>query len=158
MTDRLKENTEKILLHDCNQHSANSIVEECFNRSYAAINETVYAQGVYFATNAKYSHDYIRANQNNERCMFVVLILVEKSILGNTSMKVPPKGYDSTTDNNQIYVVYHGAQAYADYLITYQQFPLPNLFFYIRLQQKKCCFHIIKNKKMKHDFCRYSDK
>ncbi|CAM4744717.1 unnamed protein product [Rotaria magnacalcarata] len=52
---------------------------------------TVYGHGVYFATNAKYSHDYTRSNQSIERCMFVVLILVGKSILGNTSMKVPPK-------------------------------------------------------------------
>ncbi|CAF5031518.1 unnamed protein product [Rotaria sp. Silwood1] len=117
MNERLKQETEKMLFHGCNEDSANSIVEECFNRSYAG---TVYGQGVYFATNAKYSHDYTRSNQANERCMFVVLVLVGKYIFGNSSMKVPPKGYDSTTDNNQIFVVYHDAQAYADYLIKYQ--------------------------------------
>ncbi|CAF1056140.1 unnamed protein product [Rotaria sp. Silwood1] len=117
MNERLKQETQKILFHGCNEDSANSIVEECFNRSYAG---TVYGQGVYFATNAKYSHDYTRSNQANERCMFVVLVLVGKYIFGNSLMKVPPKGYDSTTDNNQIFVVYHDAQAYADYLIKYQ--------------------------------------
>ncbi|CAF4234320.1 unnamed protein product, partial [Rotaria sp. Silwood2] len=120
MNERLKEDTEKILFHGCNEDSANSIVEECFNRSYAGVNGTVYGQGVYFATNAKYSHSYTRLNQANEHCMFVVLVLVGKSIFGNSSMKVPPKGYDSTTDNNEIFVVYHDAQAYADYLIKYE--------------------------------------
>lgn len=52
--------------------------------------------------------------------MFVVLVLVGKTTFGDTKMKVPPKGFDSTTDNNQIYVVYHDAQAYADYLINYR--------------------------------------
>lgn len=52
--------------------------------------------------------------------MFVVLVLVGKTTLGNTTMKVAPRGFDSTTDNNQIFVAYHDAQAYADYLITYR--------------------------------------
>ncbi|CAF0912023.1 unnamed protein product [Rotaria sordida] len=52
------------------------------------------------------------------KCSF--LILVGKSILGNKLMKVPSKGYDSTTDNNQIFVVYHDAKAYTNYLIKYQ--------------------------------------
>lgn len=38
MKERLKENTEKVLFHGCNQDSANSIAEECFNRSYAGVN------------------------------------------------------------------------------------------------------------------------
>ncbi|CAF3578218.1 unnamed protein product [Rotaria sordida] len=50
----------------------------------------------------------------------IISLLVGKSILGNKLMKVPSKGYDSTTDNNQIFVVYHDAQAYTNYLIKYQ--------------------------------------
>ena len=52
--------------------------------------------------------------------MFVIPVLIGKSILGDLLMKVHPTGYDSTTDNNQIFVVYHDAQAYADYFIKYQ--------------------------------------
>jgi hypothetical protein len=51
--------------------------------------------------------------------MFLSKVLVGKSTLGNSSMKVPPTGYDSTTDNNHIFVTYHDDQAYAAYLITY---------------------------------------
>ncbi|UJR15414.1 hypothetical protein I4U23_002361 [Adineta vaga] len=120
MSERLKENIEKRLFHGCTETAANSIVEECFNRSFAGINGTVYGRGAYFAANANYSHQYALPNANGDRYMFVVSVLVGKSTLGNTSMKVPPSGYDSTTDNRQIFVVYHDAQAYADYLITYQ--------------------------------------
>ena len=67
-----------------------------------------------------YSNSYTRPDSTGERCMFVASVLIGKTILGNSSMKVPPRGYDSTTDNNQIFVVYHDAQAYADYLIKYQ--------------------------------------
>ena len=35
-------------------------------------------------------------------------------------MKVPPAGHDTTTDRQHIFVVYHDAGAYADYLITYK--------------------------------------
>jgi len=91
-----------------------------FSSTLSFILGTLYGHGVYFATNAKYSDPYTRLNQANERCMFVVSVLIGRSIRGDSSMKVPPTGYDSTTDNNQIFVVYHDAQAYADYLIKYQ--------------------------------------
>ena len=35
-------------------------------------------------------------------------------------MKIPPSGYDTTTDGQDIFVVYHDAGAYADHLITYK--------------------------------------
>ena len=35
-------------------------------------------------------------------------------------MKTPPEGYDSTTDGNQIFVIYDNAQILPEYLITYK--------------------------------------
>ena len=35
-------------------------------------------------------------------------------------MKTRPLGFDSTTDGNHIFVTYHDAQAYGEYLITYK--------------------------------------
>ena len=35
-------------------------------------------------------------------------------------MKVPPVGYDSTTDGDHIFVIYRDDQAYAAYLIVYK--------------------------------------
>jgi hypothetical protein len=51
--------------------------------------------------------------------MFLARVLVGKTHVGNPSMKVPPEGYDTTTDGAHIFVVYHDAGAYAEYLITY---------------------------------------
>jgi poly [ADP-ribose] polymerase 7/11/12/13 len=81
---------------------------------------TAYGVGVYFSSNAAYSHGYAKPNSKGERCMFVARVLVGKTTIGNSSMKTRPLGYDSTTDGNHITVTYHDAQAYADYLITYK--------------------------------------
>lgn len=52
--------------------------------------------------------------------MFVVDVLVGNTIKGNSKMKTPPSGYDSTTDGDHIIVTYRDDQAYASYLITYK--------------------------------------
>jgi hypothetical protein len=52
--------------------------------------------------------------------MFVSRVLIGKTTLGNSLMKTRPLGFDSTTDQNHIFVTYHDAQAYAEYLITYK--------------------------------------
>lgn len=52
--------------------------------------------------------------------MFLVRVLIGKTCIGNSTMKVVPNGYDTTTDGSHIFVVYHDAGAYAEYLITYK--------------------------------------
>ena len=82
---------------------------------------TLYGQGAYFSANAIYSHAYARANTSTGvRHMFVATVLVGDSIRGNDKMKVPPAGYDSTTDGSHIFVTYRDDQAYAEYLIVYK--------------------------------------
>ncbi|CAF2685686.1 unnamed protein product [Rotaria sp. Silwood2] len=137
---RLEEDTEKHLYHGCPEQAANLIMEDCFNRSFAGVNGnfnsccfvkisivfvflrsgTVYGFGVYFSSNASYSHGFAHANANGERCMFIARVLVGKTTKGNSSMKTRPLGFDSTTDEKHIFVTYHDAQAYAEYLITYK--------------------------------------
>ncbi|CAF1500720.1 unnamed protein product [Adineta ricciae] len=75
--------------------------------------------GVYFSSNADYSHGYTRPNANGERCMFLARVLVGRTTAGNSSMKTPPLGFDSTSAGHA-FVSYHDAQAYAEYLITYK--------------------------------------
>ena len=80
----------------------------------------MYGVGVYFSKNASYSHGYAHESPaTHRRCMFLAKVLIGKATLGNPQMRVPPSGYDSTTDNNHIFVTYHDDQAYAEYLITY---------------------------------------
>ena len=52
--------------------------------------------------------------------MFVARVLIGNTIKGDKSVKTRPVGYDSTTDGDHIFVTYHDAQAYAEYLITYR--------------------------------------
>ncbi len=51
--------------------------------------------------------------------MFVARVLVGRTTLGNSTMKTPPLGFDSTS-SGVAFVTYHDAQAYAEYLITYK--------------------------------------
>ncbi|CAF4944171.1 unnamed protein product, partial [Rotaria sp. Silwood1] len=59
--------TEKRLYHGCPEKAANSIIEDCFNRSFAGVNGTAYGVGVYFSSNIVYSHNYAQPNANGER-------------------------------------------------------------------------------------------
>ncbi|CAF3082703.1 unnamed protein product [Rotaria sp. Silwood2] len=112
--------TEKRLYHGCPEHAANLIIEDCFNRSFAGKNGTLYGFGVYFSSNASYSHGYTQPNVNGERCMFIGRVVVGKTTVGTRLMKTRPLGFDSTTDGNHIFAIYHDAQAYAEHLITYK--------------------------------------
>ncbi|CAF4784108.1 unnamed protein product [Rotaria sp. Silwood2] len=117
---RLNKDTVGTLYHGCPEVSAKAIIKDGFNRSFAGVNGTAYGNGVYFATDANYSHSYAHVNSAGERCMFIVKVLIGTSIQGNSSMKVCPVGYDSTTNGSNIFVAYHDAQSYAEYLITYK--------------------------------------
>ena len=52
--------------------------------------------------------------------MFFAQVLIGKPTIGKEWMKVCPEGYDTTTDGSHIYVVYHDAQVFGTYLITYE--------------------------------------
>ena len=80
----------------------------------------MYGIGAYFSSDAVYSHGYANANSRNERHMFVARVLIGNTTKGDNTMKTPPAGYDSTTDGKDIFVTYHDAQAYAEYLIIYK--------------------------------------
>lgn len=81
---------------------------------------TALGAGVYFSSNATYSHDYAKPDQRGERCMFIARVLVGKTTAGISSMKTPPAGFDSTSADHRV-VTYHDAQAYAEYLLTYKE-------------------------------------
>ena len=79
----------------------------------------VYGCGVYFHSQALYSDIYTQTESTGERTMFLAKVLVGRTTLGTPIMKTPPDGFDTTTDGEDIFVVYHDAAAYAEYLITY---------------------------------------
>ncbi|CAF1308889.1 unnamed protein product [Rotaria sp. Silwood1] len=91
------------------------------DEEYTKFAGVAHGVGVYFSTDASYSHGYTSVSPTtHRRCMFLAKVLVGKAASGNSKMRTPPAGYDSTTDNNHIFVTYHDDQAYAAYLITYK--------------------------------------
>ncbi|CAF1407831.1 unnamed protein product [Adineta ricciae] len=117
---RLKENTERRLFHGCSEKAADGIMKEFFNRGFAGSHGVSYGQGCYFSSNASYSHTYATPNEKGERRMFLARVLVGKTTRGDSSMKLCPPGFDSTTDGSHIFVVYRDSQAFGEYLITYK--------------------------------------
>ncbi|CAF1198701.1 unnamed protein product [Adineta steineri] len=117
---RLNTDTEKCLYHGCSQQVADSIIKNCFNRSFAGKHGTVYGVGVYFSSYADYSHSFTDPDSNAERCMFMARVLIGNTTQGNSLIRSPPDGFDSTTNGRHIFVIYHDAQAFAEYLITYK--------------------------------------
>ncbi len=79
-----------------------------------------YGHGVYFSSSARYSHSYTTTNTRGERCMFLARVLIGKTAIGSSSIITCPDGYDTTTNGSHIYVIYHDAQAFGEYLITYR--------------------------------------
>merc|ERR1712196_658907 len=94
------------LFHGCPGDIVPKILQQGFNRSFCGKNATFYGKGVYFARDAKYAlTPGIRDNAKN--------------LL-----------FDSTVDTDpgkepSIYVTYHDAQAYPEYLIKFSQTNVP---------------------------------
>lgn len=78
-----------------------------------------YGFGVYFSIYASYSHYYASMNNAKERHMFLSRVLIGKQCLGHNLMKLPDEGCHSSTNGSDIFVTYHDAQAYPEYLIVY---------------------------------------
>ncbi|CAF0927005.1 unnamed protein product [Adineta ricciae] len=117
---KLGKQTEQWLFHGCDEQASRNIEMECFNRSYAGQRAVAYGQGSYFARDSTYSHSYAAPDRNGIRRMFLARVLVGNTVQGNSSMRVPPAGFDTTGDGHSIFVTYHDSQAYAEYLISYR--------------------------------------
>lgn len=86
---------------------------------------------MYFARDASYSArgNYSPPDANGHKYMYVALVLTGEFAVGNSGMIEPPDNpnhpntkYDSVVDNiqnPQIFVVFHDAVVYPEYLITF---------------------------------------
>ncbi|KAM9365083.1 poly(ADP-ribose) polymerase family member 14-related sequence 1 isoform 2-T2 [Pholidichthys leucotaenia] len=123
---------EKRLFHGTCQTTVKTINDNGFNRSYAGKNATCYGKGTYFAVNASYSagDTYSKPSPSGEKFMYVCLVLTGDYTLGAQNMIAPPpksigstQFYDSVVDNMtnpSMFVIFHDAQAYPEYLITFK--------------------------------------
>ena len=123
------------LFHGTGEDTVVKIVAQGFNRNFGflEVNKnalTMYGKGVYFAVNASYSssHRYSKPNSAGEQQMFACRVLVGEYCQGKQDQPTPDVRhgtdlYDSTVDNvsnPEIFVAYHDAQAYPEYLITFK--------------------------------------
>jgi poly [ADP-ribose] polymerase 10/14/15 len=120
---------EKRLFHGTEKDTTPKINSAAFNRSFCGKNATVYGQGMYFAVDARYSssNTYSPPDVQGNKYIYLARVVVGDFCVGDSSMRMPPSQtrtsdlYDSTVDKvNQpsIYVTYHDAQAYPEYLLT----------------------------------------
>ena len=123
------------LFHGTGGDTVVKIVAQGFNRNFGFLEVnanalTMYGKGVYFAVNSSYSssHRYSKPNSAGEQQMFACRVLVGEYCQGKKDQPTPDvrhgtELYDSTVDNvskPEIFVVYHDAQAYPEYLITFK--------------------------------------
>ena len=119
------------LFHGTDEGTVPKIVNQGFNRAFCGKNATAYGKGVYFARDADYSAQpqYARPNSSGVCQMFLCRCVVGEYCLGKRDALTPDvrKGYqlyDSTVnkiDDPLIFVTYHDAQAYPEYLIKYKR-------------------------------------
>ena len=134
-----------MMYHGTHPEVIPKIAQQGFNRAFCGRNAVRFGKGVYFALTSNYSHNYASADSRGVKRMFVCRVLPGETSQGRNEQIVPEvriqsnfTNYDSTTDQvdcpepsdadpgkygtgvRQMYVVYHDAQAYPEYLIEYK--------------------------------------
>ncbi|CAB9519745.1 polymerase 14 [Seminavis robusta] len=123
----------KWLFHGTTTAVIPKIVKQGFNRAFAGRNAVAFGKGVYFARDASYSSHraYSTPDWDGTQHIFMCRVAVGDWCQGTNGQLTPdPKPrnplelFDSTVDNvldPSIFVVYHDAQAYPDYLVSFQR-------------------------------------
>ena len=108
-------------------------MQQGFNRSFCGKNATLYGKGVYFARDASYSTFplYCAPDAQGVQTIFLVRAVVGQWSKGVKDALTPDVRdaarnilYDCTVDNVKdpsIFVTYHDAQAYPEYMIKFSQ-------------------------------------
>ncbi|XP_072000956.1 uncharacterized protein [Engystomops pustulosus] len=119
------------LFHGTDIRHVDAICNENFDWRICGTHGTMYGQGSYFARDASYSYNYSTPTPSGSRMMFVARVLVGDYVMGDPSMKRPPKKrgrttrhYDSCVDNPRdpsIFVVFEKHQIFPEYLLEYEE-------------------------------------
>ena len=109
------------------------ILQQGFNRSFCGANATLYGKGVYFARDASYSTYplYCKPDAEGIQTCFLVRAAVGEWCKAKRDDITPGVRdeaknilYDSTVDdlqNPSIFVLYHDAQTYPEYIVRFSQ-------------------------------------
>lgn len=121
------------LFHGTASDTVPKVTQQGFNRSFCGKNATMYGKGVYFARDASYSSSpvYAKPDPSGVQYMFLCRVVVGEYCQGKKDALTPDVRdvnkhllYDTTVDNMKdpsIYVTYHDAQAYPEYLVQFKQ-------------------------------------
>ncbi|XP_072026424.1 protein mono-ADP-ribosyltransferase PARP14-like [Amphiura filiformis] len=124
---------EQSLYHGTASNACDAINRRGFNRSYSGLKAglNAYGEGTYFAKSASYSAqpNYSAPDEMGQQRMYMCKVLTGEYTHGRSGMKLLPNKpgnqneiYDSLVDNVKqpgIFVIFHDAQAYPEYLITF---------------------------------------
>jgi poly [ADP-ribose] polymerase 10/14/15 len=142
--------TRRWVFHGCPKDIVPKIIQQGFNRSFCGANATLYGKGTYFARDAAYSASprYSREDAETGLCyMFLCRAVVGEYHVGRKDQVTPDVRdaekhllYDSTValfperwgdapyltkgddlSNPSVYVTYHDAQAYPEYLVAFKR-------------------------------------
>ncbi|KAL3907684.1 MAG: hypothetical protein SGARI_003415 [Bacillariaceae sp.] len=127
------------LWHGSNAEVVDKILQQGFNRSFCGKNATVYGKGVYFARDARYAQvvctNCCIPDSKGIQYIMACRVVVGEYCRGTKDALTPDVRdarnnilYDSTVglgrgdtmDSPSIYVTYHDAQAYPEYLISFK--------------------------------------
>ncbi|CAB9514685.1 polymerase 14 [Seminavis robusta] len=118
------------LFHGTAAKTVPKIVKQNFNRSFAGQNGVKFGSGVYFAANAPFACNFTYPDEMGHHHMFLCRVAVGDWCKGSKGQKVPDSKpwsqhelFDSTVDNvynPSIFVAYHDAQAYPEYLVSFK--------------------------------------
>jgi len=120
------------LFHGTREDVVRKIVQQGFNRSFCGKNATMYGKGVYFARDSSYSaaKRFALPNDAGVQFVFACRVLVGEFSKGHRDALTPDlrdrdthQLYDSSvdvTDDPSIFVTYHDAQAYPEYLVQFR--------------------------------------
>ena len=123
----------QFLMDHTQEDSVEKIIQQGFNRSFCGKNATFYGKGVYFARDASYSScdTYSPPNSFGHKYILACSVVVGEFCRGKKDARTPDLRdaaknilYDSTVDqpaNPSLYVTYHDAQAYPEYVIIYKE-------------------------------------
>jgi len=119
------------LFHGTDQDTVPKIFQQGFNRSFCGKNMCRYGKGVYFARDASYSATttYSCPNDKGIQHIFLCRVVVGEYCLGKNNALTPDvrtghQLYDTTVNDMHspgIFVTYHDAQAYPEYLVRFKQ-------------------------------------
>ena len=125
----IKAKIERWLWHGTSMDNIEQICRQGFNRSYCRRATSKYGKGVYFSTSFSYSQKFSPADNTGFCTALLCRVLVGSYAKGDAGMMEPPmlnpadmERYDSCVDNVNNptkFVVFQDAQAYPEYVLTF---------------------------------------